>query len=131
MSSVLISIGSFFVENSWSAQPNKARGAADTSKVVVSDEYWKTAEKKSALYDSSGRQLSTQQMVNFLKSELKKLNEQVNEIVKKAAPDSGGVSKANDVDVMKLFIIKGKLESMEKTLDEWTKQSELEDSRRK
>ena len=108
------------------AQSAHTKGTADTSKVVVTEKYFETPEKKSALLDSSGRQLSTQQMVDFLKNELKKLNEQINAIVQKAAPDSTSASNANDVDVMKLFIIKGKLESMEKTLDEWTKQREKE-----
>jgi hypothetical protein len=129
-----------FVSNSLSAQSTRTKGAAnsskaqstqtkavaDTSKVVVTEEYFETSEKKSALFDSSGRQLSTQQMVDFLKNELKKLNEQITTIVQKAAPDSGTASSADDVDVMKLFIIKGKLESMEKTLDEWMKQREME-----
>jgi hypothetical protein len=104
------------------------KGVADTSKVIVSEEYFKESENKSALFDSSGRQLSTQQMVDFLKSELKKLNIQINTIGHKAAPDSSNDSNANDIDVMKLFIIKGKLESMEKTLDEWTQQRDRENS---
>jgi hypothetical protein len=101
-------------------------GEADTSKVIVSDDYFDGSEKKSALFDSSGRQLSAQQMVNFLKNELGKLNEQINAIVQKSGPDTPNASEANDVDVMKLVIIKGKLESMEKMLDEWTKQRSLE-----
>jgi hypothetical protein len=104
------------------------KGVADTSKVIVSDEYFKESENKSALFDSSGRQLSTQQMVDFLKSELKKLNIQINAIGHKADSDSSNDSNANDIDVMKLFIIKGKLESMEKTLDEWTQQRDRESS---
>jgi hypothetical protein len=108
------------------AQSTRKKSAADTSKVVVTEQYWNSPEKKSALFDSSGRQLSTQQMVDFLKNELKKLNEQINTLVQKAAPDSGSASTADEVDVMKLFIIKGKLESLEKTLDEWMKQRELE-----
>ena len=106
------------------AKPPK--GVADTSKVVVTEEYLNDPEKKTVLFDSSGRQLSTQQMVDFLKSELKKLNVQINTIGHKASPDSSNDSNANDIDVMKLFIIKGKLESMEKTLDEWTMQRDKE-----
>ncbi len=114
------------------AQTAAKKAIADTSKVIVTDGYFKTPEKKSALFDSSGRQLNTQQMVDFIKSELRKLNEEINIIVKKAVPDSANTAdttntaEANDVDVMRLFIIKGKLESMEKTLDEWTKLNESE-----
>jgi len=111
-----------FISKSLHAEPP----AADTSKVIVTEEYFKTPEKKSALFDSSGRQLNTQQMVDFLKNELRKLNQQITSLLLKAAPDSSSSTTADDVDVMKLFIIKGKLESMEKTLDEWTKQREEE-----
>ncbi len=124
--SAVLALNLFFLIMPLFAEPLRPKGAADTSKVVVSEEYFKTPEKKSALFDSSGRQLSTQQMVEFLKNELIKLNEQITTIVQKASPDSSGPTAANDVDVMKLFIIKGKLESMEKTLDEWTKQWEIE-----
>jgi high-affinity K+ transport system ATPase subunit B len=115
-----------FISKSLHAEPPRPKDAADTSKVVVTEEYFKTPEKKTALFDSSGKQLSTQQMVEFIKNELIKLNEQITAIVQKAAPDSSSAMTASDVDVMKLFIIKGKLESMEKTLDEWTKQWESE-----
>jgi hypothetical protein len=101
-------------------------GVADTSKVVVSESYWDGEEKKSALFDSSGRQLSTQQMVDFLKNELFRLNGQINAIVHKSTPDSKGNYGVDEVDAMKLAIIKGKLESMEKMLDEWTKQRDWE-----
>jgi hypothetical protein len=121
---------------SFGAPPNPPKNAptdsnnleADTSKVVVSDDYFEGSEKKSALFDSSGRQLSTQQMVDFLKNELGKLNEQITAIVQRSGPDTQSASEVNDVDVMKLVIIKGKLESMEKMLDEWTKQRTQEAS---
>lgn len=105
---------------------NETKGLADTSKVIITDDYFEGQEKKSALFDSSGRQLSAQQMVDFLKNELGKLKDQINTIVLKTTPDTEVDSGANDVEVMKLFIIKGKLESMEKMLDEWTKQRTLE-----
>lgn len=135
LSTLAVSI--LFVCNTALAQPSRQHGKtdtqstrskdiADTSTVVVTEDYWKTSKKKAALHDSSGKQLSTQQMVDFLKNELKKLNDQINSIVQKAGPDSATSSSPNDVDVMRLFIIKGKLESMENMLDEWMKQREIE-----
>jgi hypothetical protein len=121
----VIAIFSILSNTASYAQSPRTKGPADTSKVVVTEEYW-NSEKKSALFDSSGRQLSTQQMVDFLKNELKKLNEQITTLVQRASPDSSKSTTASDVDVMKLFIIKGKLESMEKTLDEWISQRDLE-----
>jgi hypothetical protein len=125
---LLICLGtSFGAQSVPSKDTSKStKGVADTSKVVVTEDYFESPEKKSALSDSSGKQLSTQQMVDFLKNELRKLKEEINTIVQKTAPDTEIDSGANDVEVMKLFIIKGKLESMEKMLDEWTKQRTLE-----
>ena len=65
-------------------------------------------------------------MVDFLKNELFRLNGQINAIVHKSTPDTKGNYRVDEVDAMKLAIIKGKLESMEKMLDEWTKQRDFE-----
>jgi hypothetical protein len=99
---------------------------ADTSKIVVPDEYWKAPEKKTPLFDSTGRQLSARQMVNFIKTEYAKLNQEITDLNSKMFPDSAAASTTDDADVEHLFILKGKIESLEKSLDEWNKRIDPE-----
>jgi hypothetical protein len=99
---------------------------ADTSKIVVPDEYWKDPAKKPPLFDSTGRQLSARQMVNYIKSEYIKLNQEITELNSKMFPDSASASTTDDADVEHLFILKGKIEYLEKSLDEWNKRIDIE-----
>ena len=92
---------------------------------VNDGDYSKREVKNQSQADFGNSNLSAQQMIDFFRSEHKKLSMEINELIAKSTSGDHSSLAADESDIVQVAILRNKLEYLEVTMKKWIAEGEF------